>query len=137
MAPGHVERIDQALQSGESDDFPERDDMRQRERGQGERLDGSSGLCPHQQLAAIEALDPDARKWSQRKRNNLPREAHDAKQQRRMGQAIDQPAGRQPRHPGADHGDALAEEEELEVAVSQRSPGVRHRASEQSGLAFV
>src|ERR1700722_5914622 len=54
-----------------------------------------------------------------------------AKQQRRMGQAIDQPAGRQPRHPCADYGNALAEEKKFEVAVSQRSPGVRHRASER------
>ena len=54
-----------ALQHGESDDFPESDDMRQRERGHGERLDGGGGLGPYQQLAAIEALDPDAGKWSQ------------------------------------------------------------------------
>ncbi len=57
-----------------------------------------------------------------------------AQQQRRMGQAIDQPAGREPRHPGADHRDALTEEEQLEVAVPQRSPGVRHRTSSGTGL---
>src|ERR1700723_3839641 len=101
--------------------------MSQGECGHGERLERSCALCPHQQLAAIEALDPDACKWSQGKRNNLTREAYDAKQQRRMGQSIDQPAGRQTRHPCADHGDALAEEKEFEVAVSQRSPGVRYR----------
>src|ERR1700677_5130259 len=43
-----------------------------------------------------------------------------------MREAVDQPRGRQPRHPRADHRDALAEKEELEVAVPQRSPGVRH-----------
>ena len=92
LAPGHVERIDQALQRAEGDDFPEGDDMCQGERGQRERLHGGGGLCPHQQPAAIEALHPDARNRRQQKRNNLPREADDAQQQRRMGQAIDQPA---------------------------------------------
>jgi hypothetical protein len=41
-----------------------------------------------------------------------------------MSQSIDQPARRQPCHSGADHRDALTKEEELEVAVAQRSPGV-------------
>ena len=36
IGAGHVEGIDQALQRGESDDFPEVDDVRERERGQGE-----------------------------------------------------------------------------------------------------
>ncbi len=126
LPPRHVERIDHPLQRGERDDFPQRDDMCQRERRQGERLDGAGGLRPHQQLAAIEALHPHARKRPQRKRNDLSREAYDAQQQRRMGQVIDQPGRRQPRHPGADHRDALTEEEELEVAVPQRSPGVRN-----------
>src|SRR5580658_3021774 len=103
--------------------------MGQCKRGQGEGLNGGSGLCPYQQLAAIEALDPDPGKRPQRKGNDLPREAYDAKQQRRMGQVIDQPGCRQPCHPVADHGDALAEKEKLEVAVPQRSPSVRHRAS--------
>jgi hypothetical protein len=132
LAPRHVERVDQTLQGSENNDFPESDDMCQSERSQGKRLDGSSGLRPHQQLAAIEALDPHAREWSECKRNNLPREAHDAKQRRRMGQLIDQPACRHPRHPGADHRDALTREEDLEVAVSQRSPGVRHRTEQRS-----
>ena len=117
LTSGHVEGIDQTLQSGERDNFPERDDMGQCERRQGERLDGSRGLCPHQHLAAIETLHPDTRKWSQQKRNNLPCKANHAQQQRRMGQSIDQPACGQLGHPGADHGDALTEKEKLEVAM--------------------
>src|SRR5208337_5128544 len=52
----------------------------------------------------------------------------------RMGEPIDQPAWREPRHRGGDHRDALAGEEELEVAVSQGSPGVRDRTEERSLL---
>jgi hypothetical protein len=37
-------------------------------------LNGCCCLCAHQQLAAVEALNPNAGKRTQRKRNNLPRE---------------------------------------------------------------
>src|SRR6202035_5629497 len=40
------------------DDFPAGDDMRQGERGHGERLAGSGGLCPHRQLAAVQTQTP-------------------------------------------------------------------------------
>jgi len=85
LARRYVKCIDQALQGGENDDFPEVDDMRQRERGHGERLESSSGLCPHQKLAAIETFDPQARNWPHCKRNDLPREGYDAEQQSRVG----------------------------------------------------
>lgn len=42
-----------------------------------------------------------------------------------MREAVDQPTGGEARHPGTDHGDTLAEKEELEIAVAQGSPGVR------------
>ena len=80
LPPRCVERIDQTLEDRESNDFPERDDMGQRERGHAKRLDGRSRLCPHQQLAAIEALNPDARKWRERKRRNQPCKTYDAEQ---------------------------------------------------------
>ena len=54
--------------------------MRQRQSGHRKRLHGSSCLSPDQQLAAIEALDPDPRERPQRKRKDLPREADEAKQ---------------------------------------------------------
>jgi len=43
----------------------------------------------------------------------------------------------QPRHPVADRRDALTKEEELEVAVSQRSPGVRHGTPGKGGLPTI
>ncbi len=45
-----------------------------------------------------------------------------------MSEPIDQPRRREPRHPGADQRGALAEEEQPEIAVAQRPPGVRDRA---------
>ena len=56
---------------------------------------------------------------------NLAGEADGAQQQRRSGEAIDQPAGGDAGHPGADEGDALAAEEEPEVAMAKGPPGVR------------
>src|ERR1700722_17947390 len=41
-----------------------------------------------------------------------------------MCESINQPGGRQPRHPRADHRDALTEEKELKVRMPQRPPGV-------------
>ena len=111
--------------------------MCQGQRGQGERLDGGGRLCPHQKLATIEALDPDAGEWPQHERDNLSRKAHDAEQQRRIRQAVDQPGGRQACHPRADHRDALTQKEQLEVSGSQRPPGVRQRAARERAFPGV
>ena len=73
LPAGHVERVDQPLQRAERDDFPERDQMREGQRRERERLDRASRLRPHQQLPAIEALDPDARDRPERERDNLRR----------------------------------------------------------------
>ncbi len=88
---------------------------------------GSGGLGPDQQAAAMEPLDPDAGERPQKKSDDLPGEADHAEQQRRVGQAVDQPARGQPRHPGADQRDALPGEVEPEVAVPQCPPGMRER----------
>ena len=58
---------------------------------------------------------------------NLPGEADRAQQQRRSGEPVDQPDGRDARHPRADERDALPAEEEPEVAMAQRAPCVRGR----------
>jgi hypothetical protein len=53
-----------------------------------------------------------------------------------MGQSIDQPDRGQPRHPRADQRNALANKEELEIAVPQRSPRVRNETPRGRGLRF-
>ena len=47
---------------------------------------------------------------------------------RGAGEAVDQPARRDARHPGADQRDALPAEEEPEVGRAQSAPGVRDAA---------
>jgi hypothetical protein len=79
-------------------------------------------LRPHQHLAAVEPVNPDAGKGREEKCGNLPGKADRAQQQRRAGEAIDQPTGGDARHPGADERDALAAEEEAEVAMAQGAP---------------
>ena len=51
-----------------------------------------------------------------------------------MRQAVDEPAGGETGHPCADDGDALANKEELEVAVVQSSPGMRNGSEQRSVL---
>ena len=51
-----------------------------------------------------------------------------------MREAIDEPSGGEARHPGADDGDALAEVEEAEVAVTQRAADVGEGAEPRRGL---
>ena len=59
--------------------------------------------CVHtSSLRRFETLHPDAGKWPHKKRNDLSGEAYDAQQQGRMREPVDEPAGRQPRHPSAD-----------------------------------
>jgi len=60
--------------------------------------------------AWVEAINPHACKRREEKCRNLPGKADRAQQQRRAGQAIDQPTGGDPRHPGADQRDRLAAE---------------------------
>ena len=90
-----------------------------------ERLHHGQRLRPHQHLAPVDAVDDDARKRRQQKRGNLAGEADRAQQQRRLGQPVDEPRRGHARHPRADQRDALPAEEEPEVAMAQRAPGVR------------
>ena len=102
-----------------------RDHARQRQRGQRQRLHARQRLGPHQKLASVEAVDPDAGKRRQHKCGNLSRESDQSQQQRRPRQPVDQPTGGDPRHPGANQRDALPGKEQPEVAVTQRAPRVR------------
>lgn len=74
LTAGHIEGIDQPLQRTEGDDLPEDNDMRECERRRGKRLNSGGDLGPHQELATIEALDPDACNGSDRERNDLAHE---------------------------------------------------------------
>ncbi len=125
LAGGHVEGVDEALERGEGDDLPKINDVSESERGHGERLDGGENLRPDEQLAAIKAFDPYAGERAEKKGEDLAGEADDAEKKRGVREAVNEPASGEARHPCADKRDALAEEVELEVAVTQRAPGVR------------
>ena len=98
--------------------------LREREPRERERLQHGERLRPDQDLAAVDAIDEDAGDGREQEGGDLSGEADDAEQQRGAGEAIDEPDGGDARHPGADERDALAAEEEAEVAMAQRAPGV-------------
>ena len=105
-------------------------DAGERQPRQRRRLEHGEDLGDHQQPVAVPAVDEDAGEGGEQERGDLPGEADQAEQERRAGQPVDQPAGRDPRHPGADQRDGLAGEEEPVVAMVQ---GAQHEA-EPAGL---
>ena len=82
MPAGHVEGVDDALESGERDDFREGDDVAESECGESEGLDGGKGLGPDEKLAAVEALNPDAGERAEEEGNDLAGEANEAENER-------------------------------------------------------
>jgi len=75
-------------------------------------------------MATVEAVDPDAGEGREEKGGDLAAETYGTEEERRSGEAVDQPSGGDAGHPGADEGDALAADEELEGTMAKGSPGV-------------
>ena len=124
LAAGHVKRIDRALQSAKPDDFVNGDAVAQGECGEREGLQHRERLRDEQNIAAIQAVHPDSGEGREKKCGDLSREADDAQQERRAGEAIDEPAGREARHPRAHQRNALSTEVQAKISVAQRAPGV-------------
>jgi hypothetical protein len=100
------------------------DDFGEGERGQGEGLNAGEDLGPDKELAAIEAVDKYSGEGREEEGGDLSGEADGAEEQGRAGEPVDEPTGGDAGHPGADERDALAGEEEAEVAMTKGSPGV-------------
>src|SRR5208282_1600782 len=92
-------------------------------------------LGPHQDFAPVDAVDNDPGHGCEKECRYLPGEAYGAQQKRGFGEAVDEPGGRDARHPRADEGDALAAEEETKIAMAQSPPCVREVAC--SARAFL
>jgi hypothetical protein len=116
----HVERVDQPLKQREPENPPDVDRPRERESAHRERLHHREDLRDHQHAMAVPAVDPDARHRRQKKRRDLTGEPRDPEQHRRPRKPVDQPARRDPAHPGPDERDALPGEEQSVIARSQR-----------------
>ena len=71
------------------------------------RLNESCGLCPQHNAMGRIAIRQHAANGTERENGNLRGEADDAKQGRRPGEPIDQPALRHLLHPGAADRDQL------------------------------
>ncbi len=110
MSGGHVEGIDQPLKRAEPDDLVNVDVSGEGEDGQRQRLKHGQNLGHHQNLASIEAVNPNPGERGEQKGWNLPGEADDSEQKRGTGQPVHQPARGQTRHPCADQRDSLAAE---------------------------
>jgi hypothetical protein len=78
-------------------------------------------LRDDEQAMAIQAVDDDAGKRAEHERRKLAREADDAEQKGRAGQAVDEPVRRRRGDPRSHERHHLATEEEPVVAVGERA----------------
>src|SRR5208337_3015396 len=93
LAAGHVEAVDDALRNAEGQDPGNIDVAGECECGEGERLQHGGCLRPYKDLAAVEAVNPDACEGSNDEGGNLACKAHRTEEHGRSGEAIDEPCG--------------------------------------------
>ena len=98
----------------------DRDPPRQGQRGQREGLQHRHGLRRDEQPVAVPPIDVDAGERADEERGELPREADDAEEEGRSGQAIDEPARRRRGDPRAGQRDDLSAEEQPVVPIAER-----------------
>ena len=121
LARRNFEAADESAEERQRDDLPDVDDAGERQDREGRRLDRRQDLARQDDPIAVPPVGQDARQRGHEERRNLPHEADDAKQHRRAREVVDEPRQGQALHPRADQRDALAEEEEAEVPVAQRT----------------
>ena len=119
LAGGGIKGVDDALGDAEQGDLPDVDASAEGEHGEGEGLQHGEVLGPDQGAVPVPAIDPDPGKGAEEKGRDLSEEGDEAEHPGRAGEAVDQPAGGDAGHPGADEREALAAEEEAVVAASE------------------
>ena len=119
LASGDVEGVDHAEQSGKDKDVRDLDAVGQGEPGEDSGEDHGSDLGGDDEALAIDAVGGDASKGSDEKDRNLAGEAYATEQQRGSREAVDEPCLGYGLHPGANEGDELSAEEELEISMAQ------------------
>jgi hypothetical protein len=124
LTPGHFEGVDRTLKGAQCQHFTDRYPVREREPRKRQRPHHRQSLGPHQHLATVQPIEQHAREGGQKKHRNLPDEAHRTQQQCGFREPVDQPRGRDARHPLADQRNTLATKKQPEVTVPQRPPRV-------------
>ena len=118
---GNLDRVDDALEHRQPDDPRHVDVAAQGQGRQRQRLRHRQHLGGDEHLVAIPAVEPDPGQRRQDERRRLTGKTHQAEQERRIGEPVDQPRRGQPGHPRADERDPLADEEQPVVAGAERA----------------
>jgi hypothetical protein len=98
----------------------------QGERGQYESLGHRQALRQHKKTAPVPPVGHNAGERAEYEGRYLPGKTDDAEHQRRVRHAVYQPTHRDMLHPRSDQRDALASEEQPEVAVTQSAEHASH-----------
>jgi hypothetical protein len=123
-----VEGIDHALRELQQDHFHHGDLSAEREHRQRQRLQRGQHLRDDEDAMAIPAIGEHARDRREKQHRDLSGETGDAEEQLGVGEAVDQPARGDPRHPRSDERHGLADEEQPIVAVLQCAREAGHRS---------
>jgi hypothetical protein len=139
LADGDVEGVDQPLEQRQGNDLPDLDQMAQGQERQRRRLQHRGALRQQQHGAPFEAVGDHAAKDREEEHRHLAGEGNQAQQQRRMRQAVDQPALRHIGNPGPHQRGELAGEEQPIIAMAKDGEkgegGPARRAAVGRGLA--
>ena len=115
-----VEGVDEALERREHEHVPDGDRAGERERRPGAPTAASPATCVTTSTRCrFQRSTSTPANGATRNVGICPAKPTSAEQQRRAGQAIDEPAGGDARQPGADQRRALAGEEEAVVAMTK------------------
>ena len=112
-----VHRIDHAQERGQQEDVPHLHVPGECQTGQDERQKHGRGLGRDQDAVAIVAVGDRSADGGQQEDRNLAGKPHKAQQDRRAGEAVDQPRLRHGLHPRADQRNELAAEEQPVVLM--------------------
>jgi hypothetical protein len=130
LAAWDVKGVDYAEQGREDEDVPDLDFVGEGERGQDEGKDHGGGLGGDDDTLAVHTIGGNATDRRHEKNWDLTGEADCAEQCAGAGEAVNEPGLGNGLHPGADQGDQLSAEKELEVAMAEGAP---HGLPSQAG----
>ena len=124
LTAGHVEGVDEALQDAEREDLADGDALARVSAASASDCTAARACVQTRTVRRFQRSTQTPAKGASRKVGIWPAKPTMPSSQRGAGEPIDQPAGGEPGHPGADQGDALAGEEEAEVGCAERPPGM-------------
>src|SRR2546422_3916792 len=140
LARAGIECVHDAEDQVSGDEMPGRGDAERYDEEHRSRLRGGNPVGRHQYPAPVQPVDENPGQRGEDEKRDLQGECRKAQKERRARQVVHQPAGGDHLQPAADLRDALADEEQAEVAEAQGPQALREthvRAASLSSWALT